>query len=324
MKNFRILMLVAMCLVFMAGCGDDELIVSPDSEVDRNLQETTELIAGTTSDYVLAFFPLVDDESMTEGETTYISHSYTINSTAEVARIAIEKLLTGAPDFACADAIVDGVKLVNLYETDGIIYISLSYETTLTEADIDFNAFSYTVNFANNGGDMSFAEILPITILVNDKVIGEAKYQAPALNITDDFNEDDTTVQVFVGDSQAMHVLPLTFEVKSNLEGEELYLATLDIWAEIVAPKNTEILSVSLESNALTVNISAELVSYGGGSAYEWILLNSLLYTLAGFNEITSVQILVDGETIEYLPEGTTMNKVFTIDHEYRYLNAVN
>ncbi len=62
-------------------------------------------------------------------------------------------------------------------------------------------------------------------------------------------------------------------------------------------PPGTTVLDAQLKDGTCTVNLSAEFVNnYGGGSALERLVIQSLVLTLTEFKEVERVQLLVEGE----------------------------
>ena len=72
-------------------------------------------------------------------------------------------------------------------------------------------------------------------------------------------------------------------------------------------PKGTKILNIERINNALYVNISREILSFGGGSCYEIGLIRQLLYNIFQFKEINSVTIYIDNNII-FFPEGSLIH----------------
>jgi germination protein M len=85
----------------------------------------------------------------------------------------------------------------------------------------------------------------------------------------------------------------------------------------------TRLLGVSYDSeNRLaTINLSKEVRGYGGGAAAEVLLVKSILVTLTSIDGVDWVQILIEGEKTDYLPEGTDISKPLA---RPEYINFVN
>ena len=76
-----------------------------------------------------------------------------------------------------------------------------------------------------------------------------------------------------------------------------------------VMPKGTRINDVKFDMDMVTVDLSEDLVSYGGGSALEQGIVDSLLYSLTELKDVKQVQIKIGGKKRDYLPEGTPIDQ---------------
>ena len=67
-----------------------------------------------------------------------------------------------------------------------------------------------------------------------------------------------------------------------------------------IIPKKTKLKSIKVKDGVATVDFSGDIVKYFvGGSTGEELMIASIVNTLTEFNEIKSVQILVDGKEVE-------------------------
>ena len=67
-----------------------------------------------------------------------------------------------------------------------------------------------------------------------------------------------------------------------------------------IIPKKTTLKSVQVKDGVATVDFSGDIVKYFvGGSTGEELMIASIVNTLTEFNEIKSVQILVEGKEVE-------------------------
>ena len=69
-------------------------------------------------------------------------------------------------------------------------------------------------------------------------------------------------------------------------------------------PSQTEILSVQWYGNELVVDVSKEIISYGGGNAMEYAIVGELLEAAFSIPEVESFTLLIEGKE-DCLPEGT-------------------
>lgn len=72
-------------------------------------------------------------------------------------------------------------------------------------------------------------------------------------------------------------------------------------------PSQTEILSVQWNGNALTLDLSKEITSYGGGNAMESEVVRELLDVIFSIPDVDSFTLLIEGEE-DGLPEGTQIS----------------
>lgn len=67
-----------------------------------------------------------------------------------------------------------------------------------------------------------------------------------------------------------------------------------------VMPKGTELLGLYIKNKTAYVNFNGKIrKNYGGGSAGEILLVAAIANTLTEFEQITKVQILVDGKKVD-------------------------
>lgn len=318
-RSIAALALFIFTLFMLAACGSKE----STTETQRTSNIRSELLAHTQMRYTIAFFP---DES----GTLLVPLSYPISETRDIVWVAVEKLLAGTPNDFVEDALPEGFKLEDLYLQNGVIYIKLIGDD-IEAGKINPAAFAATVNFALNSYSFDFESLYPISILVNGKEVTEGIY-----NFTDPNNFVKNTeayqAQVFYSDKQAMYLVPVNIELEKRIAKDNLYLAVLNKWVSApptkdltsTVPKGTKILSATLKNNILVVDLNKTAVSYGGGSSQENIFVQSLLWTLLPYEEITGVQLTVEGETLAALPEGTSIKTPLTVPHLYQNLNTVN
>ncbi len=69
-----------------------------------------------------------------------------------------------------------------------------------------------------------------------------------------------------------------------------------------VFPENTKILSATVDNNCVTLNFSEELLNFENEDK-KYIIINSLLNSLAELNEVNSIKIQINGESCDSLNE---------------------
>ena len=80
----------------------------------------------------------------------------------------------------------------------------------------------------------------------------------------------------------------------------------------------TEVLSVQWDGNALTVDVSKDITSYGGGNAMEYEVVSKILGQVFANPEVEFFTLLIEGEE-NALPEGTQILKYSRDDYENDY-----
>jgi spore germination protein GerM len=76
-----------------------------------------------------------------------------------------------------------------------------------------------------------------------------------------------------------------------------------------VIPEGVTVNSVKVDKDMVIVDFSSQILDYGGGAAWEKGIVQSILLSLTELPGITKVQFLVNGEKIDYLPEGTEISQ---------------
>lgn len=87
-----------------------------------------------------------------------------------------------------------------------------------------------------------------------------------------------------------------------------------------ILPANTKVLDISLEGEILKVDFSQEFKNIS--EKYESKLIEALTYTLTSINGISKIEIFVEGEKLEYLPNSKKklpdyLDKSYGINKKY-------
>lgn len=120
---------------------------------------------------------------------------------------------------------------------------------------------------------------------------------------------------VYFADSQFAYLVPVTVGIKANQEPAQAALKALlagpPQGSGLLAPiqPDTRLLSLKVKNGLATVDLSRQALAYGGGSANELFLVNSVLFTLTDVPGIEKVQLLFGGQRVEVLPEGTDVGQ---------------
>lgn len=87
--------------------------------------------------------------------------------------------------------------------------------------------------------------------------------------------------------------------IKGPCKGKNLYSSI---------PSDTKLLGIETKEDMAIVNLSKEVMNYGGGITNETTLVKSILLTLTQFPGINSVKITIEGKS-GLLPEGTILEQ---------------
>jgi hypothetical protein len=308
-----------LCLLLMGVLG---LAACQQKTSDQNTRtEVPDLISQQPQTSVTAYFKSQDGDML-------VPLSFGINSSRDTVWIALEKLLAGPPD-SFVDAVVpQGIKIKDLYFANDTVNISLTGDIALSPEDVNLDAFFATVNLELISQDDTTASLL---IYYNDEQLLDEPYYGGIVN---DFGGGDNGSYVYFEDSQAMYLVPLCLPIyASDYDSDSAFFGALfAAWAGD-APEGSnlysalasdvELLSVDLQDNLLTLNFNSKLLEIGGMSQ-EHMLIESILAILSPYEQVTEVQILVDGEAVSFLPHGTDISIPLSVDHDFYIPNKVN
>lgn len=313
-RRTKILFLFLFLLLFvLTGCswGKDKPADGDNSDSTKKEAGSVERTALLVKDQelVVVYFAAPDGKNL-------VPVTLAIKPTEEAAKIAVEKLLAGPENDFSLPTISEGTKLKDLYLQGDTAYVDLTDEVLSTPEDsaeqtIDAIVFTLT----------EFPTVRDVQILINSQIkekLGPVDISKPmarpeAINYYGDKPSDQNIAKVYFSDSNAIYLVPVTMQVdaknpplsalKKLVEGppKESGLVST-VW------QGTKINDFKVEAGVAMVDFNAEVLGYGGGSAAETMLVNSVLFTLTQFPEIEGVQFLIEGRQIELLPEGTDVN----------------
>ncbi|BCV23193.1 GerMN domain-containing protein [Moorella sp. Hama-1] len=324
--------IVLLCFVLLlmvlvaSGCGRKSPTPaggSPGSNVGSNVpgpgekpKETRPLLYDRELDRVLVYF-------LTRDGRYLVPVTVSFNPTREVAKVAVEKLLAGPQGDSLQPVFPEGVKLRDIYllNDQQTVYVNLTREflqiKDARQADLAVKALVLTMT--------NLTGVKEVQILVEGNKVPEVagvKLDAPLArpgNVNSLLkDEGQKGVQVFFSDADAQYLVPVTVALPPGAGEDNLPRAA--VLALLAGPPadsgltrtiwpGTRLLDLKVEGNLATVDLSSQVIGYGGGSAAETALLKSLLFTLTQFSGLDRVQILIEGKKREYLPEGTAINK---------------
>jgi len=293
------------CLLALTACFSPEE-PQPAAEGERELplleQETTA---------VTVYYATLDGKKL-------VPLTFSVNATREAAKVALEKLLAGAPNDFVKSPLSADAKLKDVYVRGDTVFVDLTKEFSEINEEYALMASSALA-----------ATVLPLLhtsqlqLLLNGQPyedVGAVKLSRPIkkrlINPVIPIGEDEPYIVYYFGDAQAQYMVPQSAPVADD---ETEYLATETVKALLKGPeagsslyssinKKTKLLGLKVADGIVTVDFSADLLDYSGSSAEEIVLVNSLLYSLTSIEGINSVQILIEGQIKEYLPAGTDIS----------------
>ncbi|WP_406677358.1 GerMN domain-containing protein [Neomoorella carbonis] len=286
--------------------------------------------------------PLLDDRELNQVLVYYLTQdgSYlvpvtiTFTPTREVAKVAVEKLIAGPQVNGLKGVMPDGVKLRDIYILDDqqTVYVDLTKELLQLkdngQAERAIKALVLTLTSLGNARH--------VQVLVEGQAVAEVggvKLDAPLsrpATINSLLKKDNQQgVQVYFNDASASFLVPVTVALPPGATGSDLPRAAMLALLAGPPPNSglvrtvwpgTRLLDLKIEQGLATVNLSREVTGYGGGSAAETALLNSLLFTLTQFPEIDRVQLLIEGQKREYLPEGSVIDNPLSRPEQLNFI----
>ena len=318
-KRWCLALLLIMAVLALAGCRQKQV------ENPGRGDLTPDLISKQPQTAVTAFFKAQDCDVL-------VPLVFGINSSRDTIWVALEKLLAGPPDSFVEPVIPQGVKMKDLYFSEGIVNIHLTGDVSLTPADVNLQAFWSTVNMELLEQDGTTAAL---RLYYNEQPLLEEPYQAQAVN---DFGGGASGAYVYFVDGQAMYLVPLALPIVAadypQEQQADFFGALLNAWAgtppegsgvysSLALVEGLQLQSVSLQDDALTLNFNAGLAQLSS-TAQERLLLDSLLATLAPYRQIKSVQLLADGQPLDYFPSGLGIGQPLPVNHSLDAFNRVS
>lgn len=252
-----------------------------------------------------------------------------INSTTEGANVAVQRLLAGPSVEFVKPSIASGTKIIDLYVKNNKIYVDLTHHLkdvgTAKEANIAVEALLLTLKpFIGDKSVQILIEGETQGMLAGEIDISTSLKPPSYINFVGEEEIKGNVITVYYTERNAMYLVPVSYSVgeqdilrttaealvKGPGEGETGTLIPT-VWP------GTELLEVRQIDNVAEINLSKEAIAYGGGSATENLFVSSLLLTLTGIEGIDSVQILIAGEKVDTLPEGTQISAPITPQDSY-------
>lgn len=301
---------LALALLWSPGCG--RKATTEAAPAPGPVQQTRPLLYDKELAQVLVYYATSDGRYL-------VPVTISINPTREVAKTAVEKLLAGPPEDGLNPTMPEGVKLREVYALTGEKTAYVDFTSDLLkikdarEAELALRSLVLTLTEVQGiEGVKVMVEGQNIPELAGIKLEGTIK-RPPAINSLVQGEGQEGSVQVYFSDEQALHLVPVTVAAPGNGEKD---LPRAAVEALLAGPPKdsgllptvwpgTKLLHLAVQDGLAVVDLSKEAVGYGGGTTMETLFVDSLLWTLTQFPSIHKVQLLIEGEKREYLPEGT-------------------
>ncbi|MHB1420545.1 MAG: GerMN domain-containing protein [Bacillota bacterium] len=305
---------ILLLLVVLAGCNmslESKGKNSP-SPVTNNQKEQAEkrsIQTNTTSDGVTVYFATREGNNM-------VPVMLPVNPTKDSARIAVEKLLAGPPDQFLQRTVPEETKLLDMYRVERTAYLDLTGEIKNVRSQEEaLRAVNSLVLTATE-----FPAVDSVMLTIDGKAVKELA----GIDISHLFPRPETInylhqekgkskAKVYFADSNAMYLIPVTVDLAAesdDLEGMAREIVetllkgpTANGLFRTVWP-GTRLIGLQINGDQVVINFSKDVIGYGGGSAAETMLIDSLLFSLTDLSGINKVQLLIEGQKLEYLPEG--------------------
>jgi germination protein M len=252
---------------------------------------------------------------LTESEEYLVPVTIPINLTEQGAKVSLERLIVGSGDEIIKPVIHPSTKLRDLYVKDNIIFLDLT---------------GHFLNVSSDRlGEMAITSILKtlspysgerrVQFLVDgnkvDRIFGRFDLSAPMTLVSGLMMEEgEQLITVYFAEPNGMYLVPVEKKAKTSdpviVAMEELAKGPGEqsgliptLW------HGTKVLGVNVIGDLAEVNLSKEVMGYGGGSSAENLFIRSLLLTMTEFPHISRVQLMFEGQRLDFLPEGTEVDK---------------
>lgn len=316
-KVTRAAMLLLTVSLFLTGCkGGEPVSPAPGTSPPavQSKQDTRPLVLDRARDAVVVYFSTPNGKYL-------VPVTLPINPTQRAVEVAVEKLLAGPPDKSLARTLPEGTKIRGMYLVGNTAFVDLTGEVRRLAdkeaAERGIRSLLLTVT--------EFPGVDQVTLLVD----GQAETNLAGLELNQQMprpevinpgpqSEARSRIQVYFSDENALYLVPLSLGFKADATIQERARKAVEVL--LTGPPTREGLSRTIwagtrlrdltvvEGKAI-VNLSKQAIGYGGGATAESMLLSSLVYTLTDIPGISEVQLLIEGQKLDHLPEGTEVAK---------------
>ena len=328
--RLKIIIVFSLIAIFLVGCGQNSS--EEDNESSAAINATIDnrpLVLISERDTVLVYFASENGEYL-------VPVTLPINPTKEVAKVSVEKVLAGPGDWLLSGTIPEGTKLKDIYIRNNVAYVDLTSHfknfTEYKDIEMAINSLVLTVTEFQEVGAVQFLVEGMIVEEINGFELDRAFERPIYINVLGNTNEEDKFLHVYFSDPNALYLIPVGFGINENSTISQMINSAMQelvkgphqssALARTIWP-NTRLINVDYDSeNSLAIiNLSREAIGYGGGSTAEMQLVNSIMFTLVGIDGVDWVQILIEEEDMDYLPEGTDISKPLARPEHINFIN---
>lgn len=322
-KNSKLLLLVLTILVLLPlviiGCSKKTAENEEKEKARKMIGQADVMATGEKESIRKLISPETNEVTvyyLTSNEEYLVPVTIPVNATEQGAKAAIERLIVGSADEAIKPVINTSTKLREIYLQGNQVYLDITnhFLNYKTEELGEMAVTSILKTLAPFTGDR-LVQILIEGEAVN-VVLGKYDLSEPVILEYDqpESNKDEHIIIVYYTEQNGLYLVPVK---KRVITPDPLKAAMTEL---VKGPgeqsgliptmwHGTKVYDVNLTGDVVEINLSEEAIGYGGGSAAESLFIRSLLLTLTEFPEVNWVQLLFEGEKIDFLPEGTEVDK---------------
>ncbi len=324
-----VILILAVCMVLVNGRNDQTTVEDPAAS------QRTVLLEDAESTNVTVYFASEDKKYL-------VPVNLDINATKEVAKVALEKLIAGPASPGLAPVLPEDTKLLDVYGLGRTVVTD--FTDAFTKMNEEEGALAIQAIIATV---LPLTDEYTLTIMVEGHALADFYNLTEAMPFHEIYinpvealpQESDAVAAVYyLPDAACLYLVPQTFFIPGvELPGDEQAESTavadqdqeiaraLAVGQQIIQRlldgpagdsslgsvfwQDTRLLDMDLVNGVAYVDFSQDILNYGGGSANENMLLNALVYSLCGVESIDAVQLLVEGQVLEYLPEGREVSQ---------------
>ena len=237
--------------------------------------------------------------------------SIRVNESKDAARTALERLLSDPPINTALPSIPTDVKLID---------IKCIYQTAYIDLTDDF--LSIPAEQMQHAVDALAATILPLTGCPYMQLLieGEGYEQAggveigspitePVINKDENWQEGQSPLLYYTADANGW-LVPHTTSYTDDGRGA---LQQLQLIVQAILPPWVSLLDYEIEGDLARLDLGIDSnIAYRSTAAEEEGYLKALINSVCTIEGINGLQVLINGETANSLPNGTAINSTLS------------